>query len=126
ASFAGFIGGMLSADAVQRGRSLFADKLGEEGAGARFVAGGDGVHPDGPSTQPFDGEGSARRRTPLIEDGKLLTFLYDARTPHRGGSATTGNAGRSSYRTPPAVGTTNLVLEAGEASLDELVARAGD
>src|SRR5205085_7527649 len=33
ASFAGFIGGMLSADAVQRGRSLFADREGDEVAG---------------------------------------------------------------------------------------------
>lgn len=125
ASVAGFIGGMLSADAAQRGRSLFADKLGEQVAGPGFVLVDDGVDPHGPSTAPFDGEGSPRRRTPLIEDGKLLTFLHDVRTARKGGEQTTGNAGRGSYRTPPAVGTTNLVLEAGEESLDELVARAG-
>jgi PmbA protein len=126
ASFAGFIGGMLSADAVQRGRSLFADRLGEEVAGSEFVLVDDGLNPDGPSTAPFDGEGSPRRRTPLIEQGKLLTFLYDARTGRRGDHPTTGNAGRGSYRTPPSVSTTNLVLEAGEGSLDDLVRRAGD
>jgi PmbA protein len=126
ASFAGFIGGMLSADAVQRGRSLFADREGEEIAGTEFVLVDDGVHPDGPSTAPFDGEGSAHRRTPLIEGGKLLTFLFDARTARRGGRETTGNAGRGSYRTPPSVSTTNLILEAGDATLDELVSRAGD
>ena len=126
ASFAGFIGGMLSADAVQRGRSLFADKEGEEIAGTEFVLVDDGTHPEGPSTAPFDGEGSARRRTPLIDGGKLLTFLYDVRTARKGGRETTGNAGRGSYRTPPSVSTTNLVLEAGDATLDELIARAGD
>jgi PmbA protein len=126
ASFAGFIGGMLSADAVQRGRSLFADKEGEEVAGGDFVLADDGLNPEGPSTAPFDGEGSPRRRTPLIEGGKLLTFLFDARTARRGDRHTTGNAGRGSYRTPPSVSTTNLVLEAGEASLEELVKRAGD
>jgi PmbA protein len=126
ASFAGFIGGMLSADAVQRGRSLFADKEGEDVAGVDFVLADDGLHPEGPSTAPFDGEGSPRRRTPLIEGGKLLTFLFDARTGRRGGRQTTGNAGRGSYRTPPSVSTTNLVLESGEASLDELVKRAGE
>jgi PmbA protein len=126
ASFAGFIGGMLSADAVQRGRSLFADKQGEEVAGSEFVLADDGVHPEGPSTAPFDGEGSPRRRTPLIEGGRLLTFLNDVRTGRRGEHGTTGNAGRGSYRTPPSVSTTNLVLEAGDATLDELVARAGD
>jgi PmbA protein len=126
ASFAGFIGGMLSADAVQRGRSLFADKEGEEIAGPDFILADDGLHREGPSTAPFDGEGSPRRRTPLIEGGKLLTFLFDARTARRGNRQTTGNAGRGSYRTPPSVSTTNLVLEAGDASLDELVRRAGD
>ena len=126
ASFAGFIGGMLSADAVQRGRSLFADREGDEVAGPGFVLVDDGVHPEGPSTAPFDGEGSARRRTPLIEDGRLLTFLFDARTARKGGRQTTGNAGRGSYRAPPSVSTTNLVLEAGEETLEELVRRAGD
>jgi PmbA protein len=126
ASFAGFIGGMLSADAVQRGRSLFADREGDDVAGREFVLADDGLHPEGPSTAPFDGEGSPRRRTPLIEDGKLLTFLFDARTARRGDRRTTGNAGRGSYRTPPSVATTNLVLEAGQESLDELVERAGD
>lgn len=126
ASFAGFIGGMLSADAVQRGRSLFADKEGEEIAGTGFVLADDGTHPEGPSTAPFDGEGSPRRRTPLIDGGKLLTFLYDVRTARKGGRETTGNAGRGSYRTPPSVSTTNLVLEAGDATMAELIARAGD
>ena len=126
ASFAGFIGGMLSADAVQRGRSLFADREGDEIAGTEFVLSDDGLHADGPSTAPFDGEGSPRRRTPLIDDGKLLTFLFDARTGRRGGRASTGNAGRGSYRTPPSVSTTNLVLEAGDAPLEDLCKRAGD
>ena len=126
ASFAGFIGGMLSADAVQRGRSLFADKQGDEIAGSGFVLVDDGLHPEGPSTAPFDGEGSPRRRTPLIESGKLLTFLFDVRTGRRGQHATTGNAGRGSYRTPPSVSTTNLVLEAGDETLEQLVKRAGD
>src|SRR3954451_9370548 len=89
ASFAGFIGGMLSADAVQRGRSLFADREGDQIAGPDFVLVDDGLHAEGPSTAPFDGEGSPRRRTPLIEGGKLLTFLYDVRTARKAGRETT-------------------------------------
>jgi PmbA protein len=111
---------------VQRGRSLFAEREGDEVAGAGFVLADDGIHPEGPSTAPFDGEGSPRRRTPLIEGGKLLGLLFDVRTARRGSEQTTGNAGRGSYRTPPSVGTTNLVLEAGDDLLENLVARAGD
>jgi PmbA protein len=126
ASFIGFIGGMLSADAVQRGRSLFADKEGEEIASGAMRLVDDGIDPEGPDSAPFDGEGSPRRRNGLIEDGRLLTFLFDARTARKAGRQTTGSASRGSYRTPPSVGTANLLLEPGDADLGELVRRAGD
>ena len=125
ASFAGFIGAMLSADAVQRGRSLFAGREGEQVAEPSFVLVDDGAHPDGPSSAPFDGEGSATRRTPLIDGGRLAGFLYDSRTARKDGRSTTANASRS-YRSAPSVGATNLLVEPGEAGLDELVAKAGD
>jgi PmbA protein len=126
ASFVGFVGGMLSADAVQRGRSLFADKLGEEIATPLLRVADDGTDPDGFASAPFDGEGSPRRRNVLIADGRLASFLYDTRTGRRGNHPTTANAERGSYRTPPHVGTSNLVIDPGDATLDELVARAGD
>ena len=126
ASFMGFIGGMLSADAVQRGRSLFADREGEEIAGRPLALADDGTVSDGLRSAPFDGEGSPTRRTPLVEDGRLLTFLFDVRTARRAGRETTGNAARGSYRSAPSVGTSNLVVEPGEGTLDDLVARAGD
>jgi PmbA protein len=126
ASFVGFIGSMLSADAVQRGRSLFADREGEEVADPQFALVDDHTDPGGPSSAPFDGEGSPSRRTPLIEGGRLLTFLFDVRTARKAGRATTGNAGRGSYRSAPAVGTSNLLVEPGGEPLEALVARAGD
>ena len=126
ASFVGFIGSMLSAEAVQRGRSLFAGKEGEEVADPSFALVDDGTHSEGPGSSPFDGEGSPTQRTPLIEGGRLQSFLFDARTARKAGRASTGNASRGSYRSPPTVGTTNLVLEPGAETLAELVARAGD
>jgi PmbA protein len=126
ASFIGFIGGMLSADAVQRGRSLFADREGDEIASQAVRLVDDGTDPEGPDSAPFDGEGSARRRTQLIEDGRLLTFLFDARTARKAERSTTASASRGSYRAPPNVGTANLLLEPGDGDLEELVRRAGD
>jgi len=126
ASFIGFIGAMTSADAVQRGRSLFADREGEEVADPALRLVDDGTAPEGPSSAPFDGEGTPTRSTPLIEDGRLLGFLYDSRTARKAGRSSTGNASRGSYRSSPSVGTTNLVVEAGELDLAELAARAGD
>ncbi|HEV2874188.1 MAG TPA: TldD/PmbA family protein [Thermoleophilaceae bacterium] len=126
ASFLGFIGSMLSADAVQRGRSLFADREGDEIADPALALADNSTDPEGPASAPFDGEGSPSRRTALIEGGRLLTFLFDARTARRAGRATTGNASRGSYRSPPSVGTGNLVLEPGSLSLEELFREAGE
>jgi PmbA protein len=126
ASFIGFIGSMLSADAVQRGRSLFAEREGDEVAHPALRLADDGTDPEGPSSAPFDGEGTATGRTGLIEEGRLLGFLYDSRTARRAGRSTTGNASRGSYRTPPSVGTSNLVVEPGDPDFAALVAHARD
>jgi PmbA protein len=126
ASFIGFIGSMLSAEAVQRGRSLFADREGDEIAHEALALADDGTDPEGPSSAPFDGEGSPSRRTELIGGGRLLTYLFDTRTARRAGRGSTANATRGSYRSPPSVGTTNLVLEPGSHDLEGLFREAGD
>jgi PmbA protein len=126
ASFAGLLGGGLGAGAVQRGRSPFAERLGEEVASSAFALFDDGRDPDGPASAPFDGEGVPRRRTALIEDGRLQSFLFDTYTANRGGSASTGNASRHGYRSLPTVSTSNLVVAPGELSPEQLLAEAGD
>ncbi len=126
ASFAGLAGGALSADSVQRGRSPFAGRLGEELASEALTLVDDGLDPDGLASAPFDGEGTPRGRTPLIEDRKLSSYLYDSYTARRDGTSSTGNAERGSYRSPPGVGTSNLVVEPGEGDLAALMGQAGE
>jgi PmbA protein len=128
ASFAGFIGAVLCADAIQRGRSPFADRLGEEIGSAPLTLADDGRDPEGLATSPFDAEGVPRGRTPLIEAGVLANYLHDSYTARRAGADTrsTGNASRAGYRSPPSVGTSNLIVEAGERSFEELVSDAAD
>jgi PmbA protein len=126
ASFAGLIGGGLSAKAVQRGRSPFAGRLGETLASEAFALHDDGREPDGPASAPFDGEGVPRRRTALVEGGELRSYLYDTYTANREGVGSTGSAARQGYRSLPAVATSNLVVAPGALSLEELLAAAGD
>ncbi len=126
ASLAGFIGGAVCADEVQRGRSPFADRLGDELASPAYVLADDGIDPGGLASAPFDGEGIPRERTPLIAGGKLLAYLHDSYTARRGGARSTGNAARASYRSPPGVSPSNLVLEPGDLTLEDLLERAGD
>ena len=128
ASFIGFIGATLCADAVQRGRSPFADKLGEEIGSATLTVADDPTDPAGLNSSPLDAEGSPRGQTPLIEGGRLVAYLHDSYTARRQGEGTrtTANASRSGYRSPPSVSTSNLVLAPGEEAFDDLLARAGD
>jgi len=73
----GYIVGMLSADDVQKGKSLFAGKIGEGVASSVMSVIDDGRLKGGLATQPVDGEGVPRQTTPLIVEGVLKTYLYD-------------------------------------------------
>ncbi|MDX6625092.1 MAG: PmbA protein [Solirubrobacterales bacterium] len=126
ASFAGLIGSALGANAVQRGRSPFAGRLGEELASAALVLHDDGRDPGGTASAPFDGEGVPRRRTPLIEAGRLQAFLFDTYTANREGGSSTGSAARAGYRSLPSVSPSNLVVAPGELPLGGLLAEARD
>jgi PmbA protein len=128
ASFAGVIGGMLCADAVQRGRSPFAGRLGDSIGAACLTLGDDGADPAGLNSAPFDGEGTPSGRTSLIEAGTLGAYLHDSYTARReGGEArSTANAARAGYRSAPGVSPSNLVVAPGGSSLAELLAQAGD
>ena len=126
ASFIALIGRGLTASAVQRGRSPFAERLGEEVANPVLALHDDGLDPEGFASAPFDAEGVPRRRTALIEAGTLRTYLYDTYTANRGEAASTGNASRSGYRSQPSVSASNLVVAPGELSFAELLGEAGD
>lgn len=124
-SFLGVLAGALSAEEVQKGRSLFADKVGERVGSDVLTLVDDGRLPDGPGSAPFDDEGVPTGRTPLIEAGNLRGFLHNAQTAARAGGRSTGNAGRAGYRSVPGVSPTNLVVEPGPEDPDDLLARAG-
>ena len=126
ASFAGLIGGALGAKAVQRGRSPFAGRIEEELASEAFALHDDGRDPEGPASAPFDGEGVPRRRTALIEQGRLRSYLYDTYTANREGVHSTGSAARAGYRSLPSVSTSNLLVATGGLSEAELLRAAGE
>lgn len=123
-SFLGVLAGALSADAVQKQRSLFAGLEGTRVGSEVVTLVDDGRLLAGPAASPFDDEGVPTQRTELITRGTLNGFLHDTYTAHRGGAASTGNARRAGFRSVPSVGATNLYLEPGELEVAELLARA--
>jgi PmbA protein len=118
----------LSADAVQKGRSAFAGRLGEAVASPLVSLSDDGLEPEGMATNAFDGEGVPQQTTVLVDGGVLRSYLHDSYTAGKAGAnaLSTGNSSRGSYRSLPGVGVSNLVLQPGEGGLDELFARVGE
>ncbi len=116
ASVIGVVGSALTGEAVQKRRSMFAGRLGEQVAGGLVNLLDDGLHPEGLASAPFDGEGVPTRQTKLIESGVLQGFLYDTYSGRKEGRASTGNGARRSYRSQPHVGPTNLRLIGGGAA----------
>ena len=108
---------------MQRGRSLFAGREGDEVADTALALADHGANPDGPASAPFDGEDRPPGARPLIEGGRLLGFLYDVRTARKG-RATSANARPRLVPVAAGVGTTNLVVEPGPDDLAELFRQA--
>ncbi len=104
----------FSSDAVQKGKSLLADRVGKAVGSSKINLVDDGRLPGGSGTAPFDDEGVPTQRKFLIRDGVLQGYLYNTYTAAREGSVSTGNATRGGYAALPAVGPTNLFIEAGE------------
>ncbi len=123
-SFLGVLAAALSAEAVQKGRSLFASLVGEQVGSDAFTLIDDGRLLAGPGASPFDDEGVPTLRTELIARGTLTGFLHNTYTAKRGNAASTGNAQRGGYRSAPGVGTTNFYVEAGGQDPAEILAQA--
>jgi PmbA protein len=120
ASFVGQLATAANGDAIFKKSSIFAGRLGKKIAGERFSVVDDGLMPKGIATSPFDGEGVATRRTPIIERGVLTHFLYDSFTARKARTQSTGNASRG-YSSLPSIGFNNLYLEAGEKPPEEII-----
>lgn len=120
AGFVGSIAGALNGDSVFKKASFLASKLNQQVAPAHFTLVDDGLRKRGLATSPFDGEGVATRRTPLIEQGVVKAFLYDTFTARKAKTKTTGNAARG-YRSLPGIGVNNLMLEPGTRSPQEIL-----
>lgn len=123
-SFVGMLAGALSAESVQKGRSLFADLVGERVGADVFTLVDDGRLLDGPAAAPFDDEGVPAGRTDLIGAGVLNGFLHNTYTARRGSTTSTGNASRAGYRSTPGVGATNFYVQPGSMSFESLLAKA--
>lgn len=115
----------VNGDAIYRGASFLAGKLGEQVAGDNVNVVDDGAMPGGFGTSPFDGEGVPTRRTVVIDRGVLKSYLLNTYTARKLGMATTGNAARG-LAGNPGIGVGNFFLQPGTKAPQEIIGEIAD
>ncbi len=86
----------------------------------------DSTTPGGLGSFGFDDEGVPAGREPIVREGTLSGFLTSRETAARIGSGSGGSMRADSWSRMPLVRMTNLHLEPGEGSRDELIAGVDD
>lgn len=124
AELAGVLAGAFSAEAVAKGRSWLTDKPGDKVFSNIINIIDDGLFIKGDDAFPFDGEGTPCSRTLLVENGVLRGFIFDRYYGRKMGAQSTGNSLRNTITSPPKVGPTNIYIEPGEGTMDDLIRRA--
>lgn len=119
-SLLGHLAGAVSGRAVARGASFLKDHMGK----AVFARGiniiDDPRRLRGLRSKPFDGEGVATGKLAIIQDGNLESWFMDTAAARQLGLHTTGHASRGTSA-PPSPGTTNLFMEAGDTSPEDMI-----
>jgi PmbA protein len=113
--------GAINGAAIARGTSFLKDRMGKMVFAPGIRVMDDPLRKRGLRSKPFDAEGLPTRARPLIEDGRLTTWLLDLASARKLGLASTGSAARG-IGGPPQPSATNVWLEPGTATPEALIA----
>ena len=113
------IAGAASGPSLYRRASFLLDRLGTRVASPAVNIVDDGLIEAGLGSRPFDGEGLATRRTAIVRDGVLESYLLDTYSARKLGLTSTHHASRDGAGV--AVGTTNLMLMPGSDTPEALI-----
>jgi TldD protein len=86
----------------------------------------DPTTPGGLGSFAFDDEGVPAQPTPVVEQGRLTGFLTSRETAARIGTGTGGSMRADGWNRMPLVRMTNLHIEPGEGTLEDLIAGVDD
>ena len=120
------ISAALSGEAVVKGRSFFAGRVGEPVAVPAVTLVDDPTDVRAFSAALYDGEGLACRRNVLIDGGVLAGFLFDTVSARRAGTVSTGSAVRGGFAGTPSAGCRALLLQPGTFDQPRILAEVGD
>ena len=114
------IAGAASGPTLYRRASFLLDRLGSRVAAPSITVIDDGTLPGALGSRPFDGEGLPTRRTVIVREGVLESYLLDSYSGRKLGMASTHHAVRDGAGV--SVSTSNLMLLPGTATPEELIA----
>jgi PmbA protein len=126
ATLLAILAGTLDGEAVLKGRSLFAQRVGEAVSVPSLTLVDDPTDPEAYGAARIDAEGLACRRNLLIAGGVLQGFLYNTYAGRRAGRASTGSAVRAGFKSGPGVGARAVAVVPGTQSPAEILASVGD
>jgi PmbA protein len=121
--FVGHIAGAINGASVARKTSFLRDRMGQQVLKSGLSITDDPLVVRGSSSRPFDGEGVQGERMVMIEDGVLNHWFLSTSTGRELGLATNGRGVRGGNLVSPA--STNLALEPGDISPEDLIAGIG-
>lgn len=124
ASVLSLVASLCNGEAVLKGRSLFAGRLGEDVASPLLTLVDDPTNPAASGASSYDAEGLATRRTPLLEAGALRSFLYDTRWGRAAGARSTASATRS-FKGTPGISARAVAPTPGTLAHEDIVAAVG-
>ena len=118
----GTFSGLFSAENVQKNVSLLKGKLGQKIATDTITIVDDPLLPQGMYSSPFDAEGVATKTKTVVDQGILTTFLHNLKTAVKDGVESTGNASKGSYKSNVGVAPSNMFIQPGTKSLEQMIA----
>lgn len=114
-------GHLLETTSVAKKASVFHDKMGQMIANPVVSAVDDGLIQNAWGSLTIDDEGMKTRKTQLIKDGKLESFMVDKVGAMKTGFERTGSGRRQNYRYAPTSRMRNTYIEPGHHSLEEML-----
>jgi TldD protein len=114
------IGHPLEADLAMAGGG-FGDQTGELVSSPLITIYDDGLVPNGLGYFPYDDEGIQCKRTTLIEEGVLRSFMHDRESAAGAGVSPTGNGHAWDYSVEPLIRQTNIGIKAGDYTMEEMI-----
>ncbi len=120
------VGHGLEADANRKGSSVFSGLLGEEVASSLCSIVDDATIKGRRGSLSVDDEGTPGQKTLLVENGRLVSYMYDKQNAMLMSAESTGNGRRESYAHLPMPRMTNTYMLPGDDTQADMIASIVD